>query len=107
MMKDENMKKYVIDLDKDTEKENKTNTKVYAFVSSDNIYLNPISFSDKKNPEYNVFAEFKIIHAKLMTGTWKENLNYFYSKCLELLENEGLIEENACGFKFLKDGCIE
>lgn len=106
MMKDENMKKYVIDLDKDVEKENKTNTKVYAFVSSDNIYLNPISFSDKKNPEYNVFAEFKIIHAKWMTGTWKENLNYFYSKCLELLENEGLIEENACGFKFLKDGCM-
>lgn len=65
MMKDENMKKYVIDLDKDIKKENKTTTKVYAFVSSGNIYLDPISFSDKKYPEYNVFAEFKITFASL------------------------------------------
>lgn len=101
------MKKYEIDLDNDIKKENKTNTKVYAFVSSSNIYSDPIRFSDKKYPEYNVFAEFKINHAKWMTGTWEENLNYFYSKCLELLEDEGLIEENPAGFKFLKDGCME
>lgn len=106
-MKDENMKKYVIDLGKDCKEENKTNTKVYAFVSSDNIYSDPISFSDKKYSEYNVFAEFKIVHSKWMTGTWEENLKYFYSKCLELLEDEGLVEENVVGFKFLKDGCME
>lgn len=62
---------------------------------------------DKKYPEYNVFAEFKITHSKWMIGTWEENLNYFYSKCLEFLEDEGLIEENPAGFKFLKDGCME
>ena len=32
------MKKYVIDLDKDIKKESKTTTKIYAFVSSGNIY---------------------------------------------------------------------
>jgi hypothetical protein len=101
------MRKYVIDLDKDIKKESKTTTKIYAFVSSANIYSDHVSFSDKKYPEYNVFAEFKITHAKWMTGTWEENLNYFYSKCLEFLEDEGLIEENPAGFKFLKDGCME
>ena len=44
------MKKYEIDLDNDIKKENKTNTKVYAFVSSSNIYSDPIRFSDKKYP---------------------------------------------------------
>ena len=46
------MKKYVIDLDKDIKKESKTTTKIYAFVSSGNIYSDPINFSDKKYPEY-------------------------------------------------------
>ena len=101
------MKKYVIDLDKDIKKESKTTTKIYAFVSSGSIYSDPINFSDKKYPEYNVFAEFKITHSKWMTGTWEENLNYFYEKCMEFLEDEGLIEENPAGFKFLKDGCME
>ena len=55
----------------------------------------------------DVIAEFKITHSQWMTGTWEENLNYFHSKCWEFLEDEGLIYENAHGFKFLKDGCLE
>ena len=76
-------------------------------MSSENIYSDPISFSDKKYPEYNVFAEFEMIHSQWMTGTWEENLNYFYSKCLERLEDDGMVKENANGFKFLKEGCME
>lgn len=99
------MKKYVIDLDKDCK--NRTTTTVYAVVFDDNIYSDAIHLVDKKYPEYNVFAEFKITHSQWMTGTWEENLNYFHSKCWEFLEDEGLIYENAHGFKFLKDGCLE